>query len=132
MKCFLPAAAGRGRRRSAATPNSEPVLSTPQAGTLTLKTDAVTLDHVGAYRITSDHYRAVVYANLFDETESDIGREEPAGELSVAVETARSTPQKVQRDVPVEFGHSLYWLAALILIGEWLYALQRPSLERLS
>ena len=107
-------------------------LSTPLAETLTLETDTVTLDHVGAYRLESDHYHAVVYANLFDETESDIGRGEAAGEPPVAVETAHSTPQEVQRNVPVEFGHSFYWLAALILIGEWLYALRRSSMERVS
>ena len=73
-----------------------------------------------------------MYANLFDETESDIGREATAGELPVAVEPARSTSREVQRDVPVEFGHSLYWLAALILLGEWLYALRRSSMENLS
>ena len=104
-------------------------LSTPQTEGQVLETDTVPLDRAGIYRIETATYRAELYANLFDEAESNIGRQtvdETPPSVSPAV---RTSPEAVQRDIPVEFGRSLYWLAALLLFGEWFYALWRSRLE---
>ena len=73
---FLPADAPLDRAR----------LSTPQAEAQALATDTVSLDQVGIYRIEAETYQAVLYANLFDEAESDIGRQ--AAEDSADVPTS--------------------------------------------
>ena len=114
------------------TPLDGARLSAPQTDTRVLETDTVPLDRVGIYRVETASYRAELYANLFDEAESDIGRQaggdvgtgQPSGSPGV-----RTSPAAVQREIPVEFGQSLYWLAGLLLFAEWLYALGRSRLE---
>jgi hypothetical protein len=66
---------------------------------------------------------------LFDEAESDIGRraDEESDPLSLGEITAL---QEVSHTVPIEFGHFLYYGAALLLLLEWLYALWRYSRAR--
>ena len=108
-------------------------LTTPQAEAQALAADTFTLDHVGAYRIKGDAYRTVLYANLFDETESSIGRQadqnmkdtQSGNAARASLPGAQKTAEQVQREIPVEFGRSLYWLAAALLLAEWLYAFQR-------
>ncbi len=108
-------------------------LSTPQTEVQVLETDTVPLDQVGIYRVETATYRAELYVNLFDEAESNIGRQtvDDASTGQPAVSPGvRPSPGAVQREIPVEFGQSLYWLAALLLFAEWLYAFWRSRLER--
>lgn len=111
-------------------------LSAPGVEAQALDDDTFGLDRTGVYRVEGESYNALVYANLFDEAESDIGRADDANEHTGAAREATLTPpgfqiapQTVQRRVPVEFGHSLYWLAALLLLGEWLYGVYRSRTE---
>ena len=111
------------------------LLSAPQTEAQALETDTVSLDRVGIYRVETASYRAELYANLFDEAESDIGRQtgDDTGTVQPAVSPGvRTSPEAVQREIPVEFGQNLYWLAALLLFAEWLYALWRSPLEGVS
>lgn len=111
------------------------LLSAPQTEAQVLETDTVSLDRVGIYRVETASYRAELYANLFDEAESDIGRQtgDDTGTVQPAVSPGvRTSPEAVQREIPVEFGQNLYWLAALLLFAEWLYALWRSPLEGVS
>jgi hypothetical protein len=87
-------------------------------------TGAVEIDQVGEYRLAGSRYRAVLYANLFDEAESDIGRREDEAASPVPVSEPHS-PHELSHTVPAEFGRSLYYGAALLLLLEWLYALWR-------
>ena len=104
-------------------------LSVPGADARPLDDDTFGLDRAGVYRIAGDAYRALLYANLFDEAESDIGRadveegDDPV--TAVSATDPRIGTRTVERAVPVEFGRWLYWLAAALLAGEWLYALVR-------
>lgn len=111
------------------------LLSAPQTEAQVLETDTVSLDRVGIYRVETASYRAELYANLFDEAESDIGRQTgdntDTGQPAVS-SGVRTLPEAVQREIPVEFGQNLYWLAALLLFAEWLYALWRSPLEGVS
>ena len=104
-------------------------LSVPGADARPLDDDTFGLDRAGVYRVTGDAYQALLYANLFDEAESDIGRAdvEEGDDTAPAVSTTdtRIGTRTVERAVPVEFGRWLYWLAAALLAGEWLYALVR-------
>ena len=106
-------------------------LSVPGADARPLDDDTFGLDRAGVYRVEGDAYRALLYANLFDEAESDIGRAdvEEADDTASAASTTdtRVGTRTVERVVPVEFGHWLYWLAAALLAGEWLYALVREQ-----
>ena len=114
------------------TPLDGARLSTPQTEVQVLEADTLPLDQVGIYRIETEAYRAELYANLFDEAESNIGRQ-IANEIPPSTSSGvRASPEAVQREIPVEFGQSLYWLAALLLFGEWLYALWRSPLEGVS
>ncbi|MCY4389572.1 MAG: BatA and WFA domain-containing protein [Desulfurellaceae bacterium] len=111
------------------------LLSAPQTEAQALETDTVSLDRVGIYRVETASYRAELYANLFDEAESNIGRQtgDDTGTVQPAVSPGvRTSPESVQREIPVEFGQNLYWLAALLLFAEWLYALWRSPLEGVS
>ena len=111
------------------------LLSAPQTEAQVLETDTVSLDRVGIYRVETASYRAELYANLFDEAESDIGRQtgDDTGTVQPAVSPGvRTSPEAIQREIPVEFGQNLYWLAALLLFAEWLYALWRSPLEGVS
>ena len=106
-------------------------LSVPGADARPFDDDTFGLDRAGVYRVEGDAYRALLYANLFDEAESDIGRAdvEEADDTVPAVSPleTRTGTRTVERAVPVEFGHWLYWLAAALLAGEWLYALLREQ-----
>ena len=106
-------------------------LSVPGAAARPLDDDTFGLDRAGVYRVESDAYRVLLYANLFDEAESDIGRPD-AHDGDAAARTSTGPPpetqtgtRRVERAVPAEFGRWLYWLAAALLAGEWLYALVR-------
>jgi hypothetical protein len=96
----------------------------PRGGERSVDTSSVEIDQVGEYRLSGSRYQAVLYANLFDEAESDIGRPED----DTAPASARSesqAPQELSHTVPAEFGYWLYYGAALLLLLEWLYALWR-------
>ncbi|HEV8718427.1 MAG TPA: hypothetical protein VGX03_37110, partial [Candidatus Binatia bacterium] len=86
--------------------------------------DSVEVDQIGEYRLVGSRYRATLYANLFDEAESDIGRREDDDTKPVPISEARP-PQELSRTVPAEFGRWLYYGAVLLLLIEWLYALWR-------
>jgi len=95
-----------------------------------LETDTVEVDQIGEYRLGGSRYRAILYANLFDEAESDIARrEEDAPPVQLVIEPP-AAPQELTHTVPHEFGRSLYYGAALVLILEWLYAMWRYSRMR--
>ena len=102
-------------------------LSVPGADARPLDDDTFGLDRTGVYQVTGNAYRALLYANLFDEAESDIGRAdvEEADDAAASATDPRVGTRTVERAVPVEFGRWLYWLAAALLAGEWLYALVR-------
>ncbi|MCS6924598.1 MAG: VWA domain-containing protein [Candidatus Binatia bacterium] len=96
----------------------------PGGQTRSIEAGAVEIDQVGEYRIKGSHYNAVLYANLFDEAESDIGRREDGSSFSTSV-AATPPPQELRHTVPQEFGRLLYYGAAGLLLLEWLYALWR-------
>lgn len=107
-----------------ATPDSLRFTS-PQGEERPIETDSLEIDHVGEYRLVGSRYHATLYANLFDETESDIGRrEDEDAPTSVKPESPRA-PQELAHTVPIEFGRSLYYGAAALVFLEWLYALWR-------
>ncbi len=114
------------------TPLADAYLSTPQTEMQILEADTVPLDRVGIYRVETATYRTELYVNLFDEAESDIGRQIGDGSQPPRPPGVHPSSEAVQREIPVEFGHSLYWLAALLLFGEWLYAWWRSPLEGMS
>ena len=87
-------------------------------------TGSVDIDQVGEYRLAGSRYHATLYANLFDDSESDIGRRED-GMASPAPVGETHPPQELSHTIPEEFGRSLYYGAALLLLLEWLYALWR-------
>jgi hypothetical protein len=99
-------------------------LTTPRGQESIIDTEAVEINQVGEYRLAGSRYNAVLYGNLFDEAESDIGRREDGTTSSIAV-SATPPPQEFSRTIPEEFGHMLYYGAALLLLLEWLYALWR-------
>jgi hypothetical protein len=99
-------------------------LTTPHGQEMAVDTSSVEIDQTGEYRLVGSHYRTTLYANLFDENESDIGRREEDGEV-LQVTTEVRPPQELSRTFPQEFGRSLYSGAALLLFLEWLYALWR-------
>jgi hypothetical protein len=99
-------------------------LTEPRGQESAVDTGAVEIEQVGEYRLVGSHYRATLYANLFDEDESDIGRREEESTTPVAA-TETHLPQELSHTVPAEFGRSLYYGAALLLFLEWLYALWR-------
>ncbi len=106
-------------------------LRPPRGEEQAIETDMVEVDQIGEYRLDGSRYHGTLYANLFDEAESDIARreeKEPA-QAQPNVEPA-AAPQEVTRSVPREFGRSLYYGAAIILTLEWLYALWRYSRMR--
>lgn len=108
-------------------------LTLPGGETRSLEAAAVDIPHVGAYRLQNGDYRTMWYANLFDELESDIGRQpqaEPAPEAAPVVLDTSQAPHEVSRTVPVEFGQLLYYGAAGLLFLEWLYALWRYTRAR--
>jgi len=99
-------------------------LTTPDEQEKAVDTGSVELNRVGEYRLSGSRYRATLYANLFDDAESDIGRREDEM-ASPAVATEVRPPQELSQTIPEEFGRWLYYGAALLLLLEWLYALWR-------
>jgi hypothetical protein len=91
----------------------------------------VEIEHVGEYQLLGSHYRATLYANLFDEDESDIGRTEDKDTVP-ALKTETHAPRELVQIQPEEFGRSLYYAAAALLLLEWLYALWRYRRMRAS
>jgi len=114
---FLPAAAAQ----------DSPHFTPPHGQELPIDSGAVEIEQTGEYHVTGSKYGAILYANLFDEEESDIGRrEEETPNVTTAAEKSEvHAPQEFVRTIPKEFGHSLYYGAALLLLLEWLYALWR-------
>ncbi|MGH7960368.1 MAG: vWA domain-containing protein [Candidatus Binatia bacterium] len=100
-------------------------LTSPRGEKGLIDTGLVEIDRVGEYRVTGDQYRAVLYANLFDEAESDIGRKEDGATGDAVAAWAVHAPRQLTYTVPIEFGRLLYYGAALLLLLEWLYALWR-------
>jgi von Willebrand factor type A domain/Aerotolerance regulator N-terminal len=99
-------------------------LTTPGGIEKVVDAGSVEVDQIGEYRLAGSRYHATLYANLFDEAESDIGRREDDDAKPVPVSEARP-PQELSHTVPEEFGRWLYYGAALLLLIEWLYALWR-------
>lgn len=97
----------------------------PGGETQTIETDVIEVDRVGEYRLTSSQYRTTLLANLFDESESDIGRRDGDNKSADVTRTAMPAPQELTQSVPVEFGRWLYYGAAALILFEWLYALWR-------
>ena len=118
---FLPATAAQ----------DSPHFTPPRGQEISIDGGAVEIEQIGEYRITGGNYGAILYANLFDEEESDIGRREEAPRSITPVTEARA-PQEFVRTMPKEFGRSLYYGAALLLLLEWLYALWRYRRLRVS
>ena len=83
------------------------------------------MDHVGEYRLSGSRYRTTLYANLFDEHESDIGRRDDDSQPVAVKHVDAQAPQELTKMVPMEFGRILYYGAASLLLLEWLYALWR-------
>lgn len=100
-------------------------LTSPRGEKGLVDTGLIEIDQVGEYRLTGDQYRAVLYANLFDEAESDIGRQESEEVASPVATWAVQAPRELTYTVPVEFGRFLYYGAALLLLLEWFYAMWR-------
>jgi hypothetical protein len=99
-------------------------LTTPRGEESAVDTGSIEVNQVGEYRLAGSRYGATLYANLFDEAESDIGRRED-GDASAVPVSETKLPQELSHAVPAEFGRSLYYGAALLLLLEWLYALWR-------
>jgi hypothetical protein len=89
------------------------------------------IEQVGEYQLAGRQYHATLYANLFDEDESDIGRREEE-QAAAPLAPEPSAPQEFVRTLPAEFGRSLYYGAAVLLLLEWLYALWRYRRMRVS
>jgi hypothetical protein len=106
------------------TPDSLRLLP-PRGEEQVVETDTVEIDQIGEYRLGGSRYHATLYANLFDEMESDIARREEDAPIGKLTSAAPQAPQELTRTVPHEFGRSLYYVAAVVLILEWLYAMRR-------
>jgi hypothetical protein len=100
-------------------------LLSPEGKTQKVDTDVIEVDHIGEYRLTGSQYHAILLANLFDESESDIGRRDTDSKPLTATKTVAPAPQELTQTVPVEFGRLLYYGAAALILFEWLYALWR-------
>lgn len=101
-----------------------PRFTPPRGQEILVDGGAVEVEQTGEYRITGARYSATLYANLFDEGESDIGRREEETPSATPVAETRA-PYEFVRTEPKEFGRFLYYGAALLLWLEWLYALWR-------
>jgi hypothetical protein len=124
-------AAGETFFLSAEAAQDSPRFTPPRGQETPVDGGAVEIERTGEYRITGSQYGATLYANLFAEDESDIGRNEEETP-SVASVTEASAPHEFVRTMPKEFGRSLYYGAALLLLFEWLYALWRYRRLRVS
>jgi hypothetical protein len=99
-------------------------LTSPDGKEKAVDAGSVDVDQVGEYRLAGSRYQATLYANLFDDAESDIGRREDEDAKPIPVGEVHP-PQELSHTVPEEFGRWLYYGAALLLLLEWLYALWR-------
>ena len=108
-----------------------PRFTPPHGQAAQVDNGAVEIEQIGEYQITGSNYGATLYANLFDENESDVGRREEETFPSASV-TVASSEHEIVRTVPQEFGRLLYYGAALLLLLEWLYALWRYRRLRVS
>lgn len=95
----------------------------PWGEVMPLVTPAVEIEQVGEYRITGTHFSRTLFANLFDDAESDIGRQEDKEDTPLVLEA--KPPQEITQTIPEEFGHFLYYGAVVLLGLEWFYALWR-------
>lgn len=120
----LTTAAGEAFFLPPGVPEEEIFLSSPRGDKRLIENGSIDVEQVGEYHLDGEQYHAVLYANLFDDAESDIGRQEEADE-SQPLQVAASTPSEMTRIEPVEFGRLLYYGAAVLLALEWLYALWR-------
>ncbi len=111
--------------------HDSPRFAPPSGREALIEGGAVEVERVGVYRLTGSRYHATLYANLFDEEESDIGRSEADAPLATLAVEAHA-PQELVQTVPEEFGRSLYYGAAALLLLEWLYALWRYRWRRVS
>lgn len=100
-------------------------LLSPRGEEQVIETDTVEIDQIGEYRLAGSQYQTILYANLFDEMESDIARREEKVPSAKPASLALQGPQDETRTVPQEFGRSLYYVAAAVSILEWLYAMWR-------
>jgi hypothetical protein len=98
-------------------------VTSPQGEEGPLVTPAVEIEQIGEYRITGTHFSRTLFASLFDEAESDIGRQEENENTPVVL--AAKPPQEVSKTIPDEFSRFLYYGAVMLLGLEWLYALWR-------
>lgn len=108
-----------------------PRFTPPEGQETPVESGAVEIEQVGEYRVAGAQYRATLYANLFDEEESDVGRREETIPVSTP-ETGGHAPQELTQTAREEFGRVLYYGAALLLLLEWLYALWRYRRMRVS
>ncbi len=118
---FLPAEAA----------NDSPRFSPPSGEAMPVESGAVEVEQVGEYHIAGSRYHATLYANLFDDDESDIGRRDEDVAIPPPLVETRP-PQELVQTVPEEFGRWLYFGAAALLLLEWLYALRRYRRMRVS
>jgi len=120
----LPVSAGETFFLPTEAAHDSPRYTPPRGQEIPVDSGAIEVEQTGEYRITGSKYGAILYANLFDEEESDIGRRAEETPTVTTVTEARA-PQEFVRTMPKEFGRSLYYGAALLLLLEWLYALWR-------
>ena len=98
-------------------------VTSPRGEERPLVAPAVEIEQVGEYRITGTHFSRTLFANLFDDAESDIGRQEDQEDTPSALEA--KPPQEITKTIAEEFGHFLYYGAVALLGLEWLWALWR-------
>jgi len=99
-------------------------LTSPDGTEKAVDVGSVDVDQVGEYRLAGSRYQATLYANLFDDAESDIGRREDEDTKPIPVSEVHP-PHELSHTVPEEFGRWLYYGAVFLLLLEWLYALWR-------
>jgi hypothetical protein len=88
---------------------------------------AVDITRHGEYRLRIGGEQRIIYANLFDAEESDIGREGPMFEEAVEKGSASATSEAAPRIRDV--ASWLYRIGFLLLLVEWLYAHRRRNAE---
>lgn len=115
--------------------HDSPRVRAPNRQETPIEGGVVEVEHVGEYRVTGSQYQATLYANLFNDEESDIGRPDQDQQdqaVNAPANTEALAPQAIVRTVPEEFGRSLDYAAVCILLLEWLYALWRYRRMRVS
>ncbi len=105
----------------------------PYAEAAPIEAGMVTLERSGIYEIAGAMYSAVVYANLFDEGESDIGRSASnliQTEHNIRLNTDIPSGTKVDQETQREFGQFLYWIGVFLLFAEWFYSLRNSYADQ--